>query len=204
MAVFVLIRHGHTDAVGHRLVGRLPGVLLNARGHAEAQRLAERLGHFPLTHIFASPLERTRQSAAPLARRLGVEVALCDALNEIDFGEWAGRTFEDLDAEPLWRCFNALRSATRIPGGELMVEVQARMVGCVEALRARHPGGMMALVGHGDPLKSLIAHYTGLPLDHMARLELSPASVSLLAFGEDGPKVLCVNSLDPLTPLSPS
>jgi broad specificity phosphatase PhoE len=201
MALFFLIRHGHNDSVGHKIVGRLPGVHLNATGREEAQRLSERLAHFPLTHIFSSPLERARQTAAPLGRRLELEVVVCEDLHEIDFGGWAGLSFEDLAKIPLWRRFNEFRSTTRPPGGELMTDVQARMVGCVERLREEYPHGAMALVGHGDPLKTVIAHYAGIPLDHMMRLELNPASISILAVHDHGPKILCVNSLDPLPPL---
>ncbi len=204
MAYFLLIRHGHNDSVGHRIVGRLPGVSLNARGNEEAQGLARRLAHLPITHIFSSPLERARQTAAPLAERLGLEVRLCEALNEFDYGTWSGETFEALEKEPRWRRFNRFRSGIRVPGGETILEVQARMVGWVARLGEEHPQGMMALFGHADPLKSVIAHYLGFPLDHMMRLELSPASVSILALHDQGPRVLCLNSLDPLPHLFPS
>lgn len=196
MALFLLIRHGHNDAVGKAITGRAAGIRLNARGREEADRVAERLLSIPLTAIFSSPLERTRETAAPLARRTGQEVQISEKIHEIDFGEWTGLTFEELSREPRWRQFNTFRSGTRIPGGEIMVEVQQRMVSEIERLRARQPDGTFALFSHGDPIKTAVAHYAGFPLDHMLRFEISLASISMIDIRDWGARVLCINSLE--------
>lgn len=196
MSVFVLIRHGHNDVIGKSITGRLPGVRLNEAGRQQAQRLPERLSEAGITHLYSSPLERARETAAPLAEHLGLELSICEEIHEVDFGRWSGETFEELDRRPRWRLFNAFRSGTRIPGGELMVEVQARMVAAVERLREEHPDAVVALVSHGDPIKTVIAHYAGFPIDHMTRFEISLASVSILRIEDWGPRILCVNSLE--------
>ena len=193
MAVFLLVRHGHNDVLGRRITGRQPGVDLNARGRAQAEALAERLADYGIDFIFSSPLARARQTAEPVAARIGIPVQVCEAINEIAFGEWEGRTLEELAADPGWQNFNRVRSVTRPPGGELMCEVQARMVGAIEALRVGHPQSVLALFSHGDPIKAALAHYMELPLDFVQRLEVSPASVSVLSVEDWGPGVLGIN-----------
>jgi probable phosphoglycerate mutase len=193
MAVFLLIRHAHNDAIGRKIVGRSAGIRLNQRGNEEAEALALRLAAIPIDAIFSSPLERCQETAMPIARRLGIKIQTREALNEIAFGEWTGRSFAELEKFPRWRQFNTFRSGTRIPGGELMAEVQARMVGEIEELRRQFPEGIMALFSHGDPIKTAIAHYAGFPLDLMLRYEISLASVSVLDIRDSGPRILCIN-----------
>jgi ribonuclease H / adenosylcobalamin/alpha-ribazole phosphatase len=114
-------------------------------------------------------------------------------LGEFRFGDWEGRSFEELNQDSRWHQFNAARSAVRAPGGELMVEVQTRMRGEVESLRRKHAGEMVLLVSHADPLRSLIAHYLGIPLDLILRFDISPASISIVRFFGDSPSLLCLN-----------
>jgi probable phosphoglycerate mutase len=112
---------------------------------------------------------------------------------EVEIGAWTGMKFEPLANDPLWRFYNAFRSGTRPPGGELMVEVQQRMVTGIERLRTENPHGTLAVISHADPIKTVLAHYAGIPLDFFLRLEISLVSVSILKIGDYGPKVLCVN-----------
>lgn len=166
---------------------------LNEEGRAQAEGLAARLSSAPLRAVYSSPLERALETAAPLARALGLEVRVSGALNELDFGEWTGRTFSELEREPGWRRFNSFRSGTRIPGGELMAEAQARFVAEMGRLRERHAGEALALVSHADPIRAAVAHYAGIPLDLFLRVEVSPASVSVVEVGEYGPRIISVN-----------
>ena len=193
MTTFWLIRHAETDAIGNFLAGRLPGVHLNATGRRQAERLAVRLAPAPFSAIYSSPLERAAETAEPLARAKKLQVQPCEAANEIDFGDWTGKSFHALEPVPEWRRFNQLRSSAAIPGGELMLRVQTRMVGELECIRRRHPGRQVALFGHGDPIKAALAHYAGIPLDLFHRIEISPASVSVLALDEWGPRILRLN-----------
>jgi probable phosphoglycerate mutase len=193
MSVFLLIRHGWTDLVGQVIPGRLPGVPLNATGRNQAQKLAVQLASVPIGIICSSPLERAMETAAPIAAGLGLQVRIIPDFTEIEFGDWSGRKLSDLEGEPRWHRFNSFRSGTRPPGGELMTEVQSRMVAQMEGLREQAPGAMIAVVSHGDPIKTAIAHYAGIPIDLMLRMEISPASVSILAVDDSGSRLLGVN-----------
>lgn len=197
---FFLIRHGLTDAVaGRQIAGRAPGARLNEKGRAQAESLAERLSVVPLRAVYSSPLERALETAVPIARRLDLEVQVEDAFNELEFGEWTGRTFEELEASARWRAFNSFRGGTRIPGGELMVEAQARAVAGVERLRERHAGESVAVVSHADLIRAVVAHYAGIHLDLLLRIEVGPASFSVVEVGDFGPRIISLNDTGGLT-----
>ncbi len=193
MTTFILIRHAATDLIGKTIAGRMPDVHLSATGRAQAERLAERLANAPIRAIYSSPLERARETVAPLAARLGLETKTSDAIGEVEFGDWTGRELRELADLAEWQRFNSFRSGTRAPNGELMLEVQARVVSELERLREWHPTEVVALVSHGDVIKALIAHYAGIPLDLFHRVEISPASVSVIALHDWGPQILRVN-----------
>lgn len=193
VTTFLLIRHAHHDKVGKALAGRLPNVALSRQGELQAECLAEQLTALKIDRIYSSPLERAQATAAALAKSLDLEVHTCEGLNEIEFGEWQGRTFQELENEPRWQRFNQFRAGTGAPGGEFLLQVQARMVSALEDLREQFPHEVIALVGHGDPIKAAIACYAGIPLDLMLRLEISPASISMVSLDYDGPRILCVN-----------
>jgi probable phosphoglycerate mutase len=180
-------------------------VHLNTAGEGQAARLADRLRAVRIEAVYSSPLERARQTAEPIARGRGVEggaleVRTLDALAEIAFGEWTGRTLSELDREPAWRRFNSFRSGTRIPGGELIAEVQARAVSGLVALRGRHPAGTVVAVSHGDVIRAALAYWLGMPLDLMQRLEVEPASVSAVELDDDGVRILRLNDTGAVLP----
>ncbi|MEW6250325.1 MAG: histidine phosphatase family protein [Planctomycetota bacterium] len=193
MVTFLLIRHAHTDAVGRRIAGRMPNVGLSPAGRAQLDALAARIGEQPVQRLLSSPLERARETAAAVARVLRIEVEFAEELNELDFGAWTGRTFAELAPDPLWQQYNAFRSGTRMPGGEVMLEVQARVVGLIQRLRETADGQAIALVTHGDVIRAALAYYLGIPLDLILRFEVDPASVSAVRLDDDGPHVLCIN-----------
>lgn len=193
MATFALIRHARHGLVGHTIVGRAPGVRLSPAGQGEAERLAERLAASPIGAIYSSPLERALDTAAAIGARLRLEVAIAQELNEIEFGAWTNRTLPDLRDVEDWRRFNLFRSGSVIPQGETMLEVQARMLRLIERLCVVHPEQTVALVSHGDVIKATLAHYLGVALDLFQRIEISPASVSVVRIERHGPQVLLVN-----------
>jgi probable phosphoglycerate mutase len=198
MSVFLLIRHANNPSIGKFVPGRNAGVHLNEEGKAQAEALAERLERVSIDAIYSSPLERTVETALPLSRRLGLEIHASEKLAEIDIGDWSGMEFKQLTNDPLWRQYNAFRTGTRPPNGELMVEVQQRMVSEVERLRKEYPGGILAVFSHADPIKTVLAHYAGIPLDFFLRLEISLTSVSAVSINDHGPKILCMNCLGDL------
>jgi probable phosphoglycerate mutase len=198
MTTFLLIRHALCDPVGRSIAGRQPGVHLNEVGCRQAEQLAERLKPVALDGIYSSPLERALETARPigLAKRLQVQTA--EAWNEIDFGEWTGQALADLDAIPEWRRFNSFRSSSRIPGGENMAELLGRVLRELDRLRDLHPApaACVAIVSHGDVLRSLVAHALGIPLDLLHRLEISPASITILELTGEGARLRLLNSTD--------
>ena len=151
---------------------------LTPEGKKQAEQLAERLNKFSIKAVFSSPLERAIETAEQLARKLGLKIEISEQFKEIDFGDWTGKTFEELEGNEGWKQWNRFRSAAQIPNGERMLDVQARVVGELERLRRVYPDGTVAVFGHGDPIKAALIYYLGLPLDHLLRLETNPAGFS--------------------------
>lgn len=199
MTTFLLIRHASHDLLGKALAGRSPDLHLNARGKLEAERLADRLTSVPIRAIYTSPMERAQETAWPLAGKLMLELRVHEGLDEIEFGDWTRKTFSELDPTPEWQLWNTERSRTRPPGGESMVEVQQRMVKALEQLNTEHGDEHVALISHGDVIKSALMHYLGMSLDHFLRLEISAASVSILVFHGDYAQVTLVNEIGELS-----
>lgn len=200
MIRLLLIRHATTDAVGKRLSGRKSGVHLNEEGVTQAQTLAARLVHLPISRIYSSPLERAVETAAPLAARLNQDVSIDEGLVELDCGEWTDCTFDSLREQPAFQRFNTFRSSSRIPGGESMLEAQTRIVGVIQKLYERHPNETVALVSHSDLIKAALAHYAGIHLDMLQRLEISPASVSILDVYNETAGLLLMNDTGGIHP----
>lgn len=193
MATFYLIRHGNNDKVGEAIAGWSAGVNLNAQGREQAERLSWKLLGRGITCIYSSPLERALETAAPIARALGLKVEVRETLGEVRFGEWTGKRFADLETDPHWKQFNSYRAGTRAPGGEMMLESQVRMVTELEGLRARHGGETVAVVSHGDIIRSALVYYAGMPIDLYQRLEIRPASFSVLQLEDWGPRIRSLN-----------
>jgi probable phosphoglycerate mutase len=189
----ILIRHGTTDAVGQRLVGRLPGISLNDTGRAQARRLARRLAEQPLRAIYSSPLERAVETAREVALPHDLPLVLRPALTDFDFGEWSGKTLDELKLDRRFQLFNQHRAGTRAPGGEHIAEVQARMVAELDELGRTHSNDMIAVVSHADPLRSLIGFFLGTPVDLLRRIEISPGSMAALSLTEYDARLLFTN-----------
>lgn len=192
-ATFYFIRHGMCDPVGKTISGRAPGIHLNEEGVKQARAIGERLGGTPIRAIYSSPLERTRETAEPLARRLRLPVQTSEALLEIDYGAWTGLTLAELAPDPQWQHYNQFRSGQRIPGGELFLEVQSRVIGQLESWARRHAGESVALFSHCDVIRSAILHYLGGPVEFIMRLEIRPASISILHLSDSGPQLSLMN-----------
>jgi probable phosphoglycerate mutase len=178
--VFHLIRHASYDLLGHVLAGRSPGHSLNETGRTEAVRLADTLATRPVVALISSPVQRARETAVPISARLNLPIAIEPDLDEINFGDWTGRRFDELHPSHEWRVFNQLRSAAQIPGGETMLCAQARAVSAILRLRTAWPEGEIAIVSHGDIVKALLAYFLGVPLDLFRRIEIAPASRSVV------------------------
>lgn len=193
MTRFLLIRHATTDSVGKRLSGRKAGVHLNDEGRLQAKKLAERLTGLSISSIYSSPLERAVETAEPLAMQLEQNIIIIEDFLELDFGEWTNASIEEIQHSAEFIRFNAFRSCTRTPGGETMLEAQARMVNGLQKLLDQHANTTIAVVSHSDLIKATIAYYAGIHLDMFQRIEISPASVSIIELYNDTARILLVN-----------
>ncbi len=205
----LLVRHGQTPTTGKVLPGRAPGLHLSDKGVDQAARVAERIAGLQrpergLAAVYASPLERTRETAAPIAKALGLRVRPSKGLLECDFGEWTGASLRSLYKKAEWRTVQRNPSGFRFPGGESFTEMQTRITGAIDALRKAHPGQTVVAVSHADPIKATVAHALGTHLDLFQRIVVSPCSVSAILYAADGPIVLAVNSTGDLASLAVS
>jgi probable phosphoglycerate mutase len=206
--VVLLVRHGKTPTTGKVLPGRAGGLHLSDEGRAQAEAVAERIAALrtddrpgPVA-VYASPLERTAETAKPIARKLGLRVRTERGLLECDFGQWTGARLNALAKKPEWAQVQRWPSGFRFPGGESFLEMQARITSAISRLVALHPGETVVAVSHADPIKAAVAAAAGTHLDLFQRLTVSPCSVSALAYSDVGSHVLAVNSTGSLGELA--
>ncbi len=204
----LLVRHGKTPTTGKVLPGRAGGLHLSDEGRAQAEAVAERIAALrtddrpgPVA-VYASPLERTAETAKPIARKLGLRVRTERGLLECDFGQWTGARLNALAKKPEWAQVQRWPSGFRFPGGESFLEMQARITSAISRLVALHPGETVVAVSHADPIKAAVAAAAGTHLDLFQRLTVSPCSVSALAYSDVGSHVLAVNSTGSLGELA--
>ena len=191
----LLVRHGQTSTTGVILPGRAPGLHLAEKGREEAADVAARIARLPrIVAVYASPLERAQETAAPIAAAAGLSVATEPGLLECDYGDWTGHALKDLRRKPEWKVVQRYPSGFRFPGGESFTEMQARMTGTLARLVAAHPGHTVVAVSHADPIKTAVAHALGTHLDLFQRIAVFTASVTAIAYGPEGPTVLAVNA----------
>jgi probable phosphomutase (TIGR03848 family) len=201
-----LVRHGRTPSTGKVLPGRAPGLELSPEGRAQAEAAAGRLAELRTAPVavYASPLERTRQTAAPIARALGLRVRTERGLLECDFGDWTGASLARLAKKPEWRTVQAAPTSFRFPSGESFAEMATRTWEAVIDLGRRHRGSAIVCVSHADPIKAVLAQAAGAPLDMFQRLTVAPCSISTLLLSDHGPMVLNVNTTGTLSGLEAS
>jgi probable phosphoglycerate mutase len=208
MTTVLMVRHGKTPTTGKILPGRAPGLHLSDQGRAQAERVAERIAALDEkrrpTAVYASPLERTAETAAPIARALGLRVRTERGLLECDFGSWTGQPLKRLYKAPEWSSVQRWPAGFRFPQGESFGELSVRAMDTLLRLVAKHPGETIVAVSHADVIKAAVAAAAGVPLDLFQRLVVSPCSVSALAFSQGGPFVLSLNSTASLEELVPS
>lgn len=191
----LLVRHGQTPTTGKVLPGRARGLHLADAGRQQAEQAARRIADLArVDAVYASPLERARQTAAPIGRARGLKVVSHRGLLECDFGDWTGAELKELSKRPEWRTVQRYPSGFRFPGGESFAEMQTRMTSTIDELVERHRGGVVVAVSHADPIKAAVAAAIGTPLDLFQRIVISTCSVTAIAYADTGPVVLTVNS----------
>jgi broad specificity phosphatase PhoE len=193
MGVFHFLRHGEHGLLGKVLAGRMPGVGMTERGRAEIASQAERLAREKIAAIYASPLQRTRETAEIVSARLSLSIEFRDDLLELDFGEWTGATFDAIRADPRWQAWSTQRSLAAIPGGESMRAVQQRIVAAIIELNERHLHETVVLASHGDVIRAALLYALGMPLDFYNRIEIGQGSISTISLGAGGIRVLALS-----------
>jgi probable phosphoglycerate mutase len=202
----LLVRHGVTESTGIILPGRTPGLHLSERGVAQAEQVAQRLTELPRKPValYVSPLERTRETAAPIARALRLRPQVNRGLLECDFGLWTGKKLNLLAKKPEWRAVQHAPSTFRFPEGESFTEMQSRIWTTLERIAAKHRNRTVVVVSHADPIKAAVTYAQGVPLDLFQRTVISTCSISAIGFTNSTPIVLSVNNTDSLKDLAPS
>ena len=200
--LLLLIRHALTPHTNDKLSGWLPGISLSEEGRKQAAALAERMGPVHLDAVYASPLERTIETARPLASSKGLRVRVRDGLGEVRYGDWEGKRLRVLAKTKLWKQVMARPSEVRFPGGETIRETQFRAVSAIEELQKTHPSASVAAVTHADVIRLVLAHYAGVPIDLYHRLLVAPVSVSAVWLGGGGPRVIKMNDTGSLDGIS--
>ena len=191
----LLVRHGQTPTTGASLPGRAPGLHLSDEGIAQAEAAAARIAELPtVAAVYTSPMERTRETAAPIARACKLRVRRAKGLIECDFGGWTGAKLNQLRKLDAWRTVQRYPSGFRFPGGESFAEMQARALDAVHDLVAAHPGDTIVAVSHADVIKSVVGAATGTHLDLFQRIVISPCSITAILYTTEGPIVMTTNS----------
>jgi probable phosphomutase (TIGR03848 family) len=198
------VRHGTTNTTGTVLPGRTPGLHLSERGHVQARELAERLKELSPkpAALYVSPLERTKETAAPIAAALHLRPKLDRGLLECDFGTWTGKKLSTLRRRAEWRSVQHAPSTFRFPEGESFSEMQQRIWSTLEKLAHQHRNRTIVVVSHADTIKAAVTFAQGVPLDLFQRTVISPCSLSAIAFTSGSPVVVCVNNTGSLKDLT--
>ena len=203
VTTLLLVRHGNTSTTGTLLPGRALGLHLAETGVRQAERAGERIAELKrVDAIYTSPLERARETAAPIAKATGVKPKVERGLLECDFGDWTGAELPKLMKLPEWRTVQRAPSTFRFPNGESFTEMQVRIVSTLDRLRARHDGGTIVCVSHADPIKAAMAHALGTHLDLFQRIVVSPCSITAIDYTAGGPIVRTVNSTSTVPAIS--
>jgi broad specificity phosphatase PhoE len=192
MTTFHLVRHGAHEQQGKILVGRTD-IPLSVIGLEQSRRLADRLAHEPIDSVLASPRERTRRTAEVIAERHKLVVETAAELDEVDFGNWLGRTFAELRNEPEWDRYHRFRSIATPPGGESLLALRVRVSDLMLRLERDRPEGAFILVSHGDVIRAAVLHCLGLGDDAVQRIDVTPGSLSTIVIDNGGPRIVCLN-----------
>lgn len=201
MTHILLIRHAVNDFVKTgKLAGWTPGVHLNDEGKAQAEALGKRLADAPIKHLYASPLERTMETAAAVQQHHpNLQIIQNEQIGEVRYGDWEGMEISKLSGRKMWHMVQHYPSRASFPNGETMRGVQDRAVNAIEELVARHPRDLVAVVSHADLIKMVLAHYLGMHLDEFQRIVVSPASISSLMLGFGRPYIGTMNDMAHIT-----
>jgi broad specificity phosphatase PhoE len=195
MAIFLLIRHGENDYfLQKRLPGRLPGIHLNEKGKAQAQTLAESLAKKSIKAVYSSPMERAFETAEPLARALNLPVQIHQGLNELNCGDWQGKTFKQLGRLNAWKVVQESPSLARFPGGGTFLETQQHICSALLEIQSSFADkDLVACFSHCDTIQLGVSFFLGMPLDNFRHIGVEVASITTLYLGKEKPFLASLN-----------
>lgn len=189
--ILLLVRHAVTGVTGKKLTGWLPGIPLSEQGRRDAEEVGKRLAGAPLKAIYSSPLDRCRETAEAIALHHPLEVKAVDALGEVHYGDWQGKSMKMLYRSKGWKELRARPADFRFPGGgETIREAQTRVMGAIEALLPGHKGQVVVVCSHADVIRLLVAGYLGLPIDLYSRISIAPASMTAIILEDATPRLV--------------
>ncbi|HVE73477.1 MAG TPA: histidine phosphatase family protein [Mycobacteriales bacterium] len=205
MTTVVLVRHGLTAMTGPVLAGWTPDLHLDERGKRQAADLAGRLQGVAFDALVSSPLDRCLETAAAIATDRSVAVEVDERLGECRYGDWTGRSLKELAKEPAWKVVQQHPSAAVFPGGEALRDVQARAVAAIRDGNERlGPDATWLACSHGDVIKAIVADALGLHLDSFQRIQVDPASITVIRYTALRPFVVRVNDIGGVADLLPA
>jgi broad specificity phosphatase PhoE len=191
----LLIRHGQTDWNRDRRIMGRKAIPLNRAGRAEAKRLAKALKGVAIDVIYTSPVKRAVETAEHLLDGRKGAVRHAHEMAEIDYGDWIGKTFEEVIPEKAFHVYHKTPRNARAPGGEHMRDVYRRTIRFIEKVRRKHKSGRVVIVSHADVIKTVLVHYLGMDWNDLLKFRIDNASISLLWFHKGRARVMAINSL---------
>ncbi len=196
MAIFLLIRHGENEWVGKKLAGRLPGVHLNKTGQQQAEKIAEVLSTAPIKAIYSSPMERAVETATPLAKKLNLPIVQKSDLQEIDFGDWQGKSIKQLSRRKLWKTVQNKPEEMVFPGGESFSGAQTRLAERLKTISQDHKEHeVVTCFSHSDSIRLLVAFFLNMQLNDFQRIAINTASISVIHQTENFIHVPFINQI---------
>ena len=189
MSRLILVRHGTCARLNEMLLGRAIDAPLDAQGLAQARAVAEHLASVAKPILECSPRRRACETAEQIGGRLEISARVAPALDELDFGPWAGRSFADLEQDARWQLWNSRRSQASTPAGESIALVYERASAYLAQLRRAHPHSTLILVTHAEVIRTLVMSWLGLSPDGFAEVPIAPASMTSVAFDSDQPRI---------------
>jgi broad specificity phosphatase PhoE len=179
---FFLVRHAQTTANVNTVIlgGRDEGEL-SERGKRQAKALAQRLAKENISEVYCSPSNRTRQTCESIMGGRNCKIFNCEELREIDMGELAGMSHEQVEKK-FPNIFQAIfrNPEKRIPGGESLADVQKRAMPLIERLAKKSGNPTILAVGHNVVNRVIIASLIGLPLEKAKAIKQKNVSIALL------------------------
>jgi broad specificity phosphatase PhoE len=191
----VLIRHGEPHEDAHRYCYGTLDIGLSAHGRRQAQQLATALARIDLAAVYSSPLQRATATAAPPAAVHGLTPIIDRALREIDFGEFEGQTYAEIERchpQLYWQWMQA-PTLVQFPGGESYTTLCERAVAAMNAIRNQHRGETAAIVSHGGALRAMLANCLSMPDEVIFRLDQSYGAINIVDWTESVPLVRLLN-----------